>query len=74
MTWSAGTPPPQGSPLNVRIRHRHPLIAARLDAVDVDVARIQFETHGPAVTPGQVAVFYRDDRVVGGGWIAEELQ
>ena len=36
-------------------------------------ARIAFEGDGPVVTPGQVAVFYRGDEVVGGGWIERAL-
>jgi tRNA-specific 2-thiouridylase len=32
-------------------------------------ARVLFETPEPAVTPGQGAVFYQGDEVLGGGWI-----
>jgi len=41
--------------------------------VDGAAARIAFRRTGPAVTPGQAAVFYRGELVVGGGWIASEL-
>ena len=32
-------------------------------------ARIQMSMPQPAIAPGQSAVFYQDDCVVGGGWI-----
>ncbi len=71
--WSAGAPPAVGSALAVRIRHRHRPVAARLARLDGDEATIRFDTPGPAVTPGQAAVCYRDEMVVGGGWIAQAV-
>jgi tRNA-specific 2-thiouridylase len=69
VSWTAGDPPTAGTPLAVRIRHRHPVIPARLAAAEPGEARVLFEDAGPAVTPGQAAVFYRDELVLGGGWI-----
>jgi tRNA-specific 2-thiouridylase len=69
--WSSGTPPEAGTAIGLRIRHRHPLVAARLVRCGATDAEIAFDAEGPLVTPGQAAVFYRDDLVLGGGWIAE---
>ncbi|MBW2573541.1 MAG: tRNA 2-thiouridine(34) synthase MnmA, partial [Deltaproteobacteria bacterium] len=59
-------------PLNIhtRIRYRHTAVASRLTPVDGKTAMVRFERPQSAITPGQCAVFYRDDEVLGGGWIA----
>jgi len=63
--------PPQ-SPLHVdcRIRYRHQPIAARVCPRADGGAEIAFTSPQKGVTPGQAAVFYLADRVIGGGWIA----
>ena len=67
--WQAGRPPRPGAPLTVRLRYQHPGVAARLELDDSTEARIAFAEPQFAVTPGQAAVFYENDVVLGGGWI-----
>ncbi len=55
--------------VSVKIRHRHEPAAAMLEMVNSDEVLVTFDEPQRAVTPGQAAVFYDGDIVVGGGWI-----
>ena len=55
--------------VRVKIRHRHEPAWATLEPAGVDEAIATFDEPQRAVTPGQAAVFYDGDEVVGGGWI-----
>lgn len=55
--------------LRVKIRHRHEPAWATLRMSGKDEAEAVFDQSQRAVTPGQAAVFYDGDAVVGGGWI-----
>jgi len=54
---------------HVQIRHRHPAAAATVRALGNGRADVVFDAPQIAVTPGQAAVFYDGDSVLGGGWI-----
>jgi tRNA-uridine 2-sulfurtransferase len=55
----------------VKIRHRHEPAPAMIRCTDQDEVLVTFDQPQRAITPGQAAVFYDGDLVVGGGWIAE---
>ena len=52
-----------------KIRHRHEPAPATLVLTKTDAVEVIFDSPQRAVTPGQAAVFYQEDEVVGGGWI-----
>jgi tRNA-specific 2-thiouridylase len=55
--------------VSVKIRHRHEPAEATVEPLGETSARIQFDEPQRAITPGQAAVFYSGDVVLGGGWI-----
>jgi tRNA-specific 2-thiouridylase len=56
--------------VSVKIRHRHEPAPAVIEAQGTDEVLVTFDEAQRAITPGQAAVFYDGDVVVGGGWIA----
>jgi len=59
---------------HVKIRHNHPGAAAQVDSRGAGEAWVTFHQPQRAITPGQAAVFYDEDEVVGGGWIDRVLE
>lgn len=68
--WYAEPPPDQ--PVQVRVRHRGGLAPARVEVGEV--TRVVFDAPVRAVAPGQAAVVYDGERVLGGGWITQALE
>jgi tRNA-uridine 2-sulfurtransferase len=54
----------------VKIRHRHEPAPAVIERSGTDEILVTFDQPQRAITPGQAAVFYDSNIVVGGGWIA----
>jgi tRNA-specific 2-thiouridylase len=52
-----------------KIRYNHPGCAATISPAGENRVNVKLHTPQRAITPGQAAVFYQDDLVVGGGWI-----
>jgi tRNA-specific 2-thiouridylase len=63
----------QAMRVRAKIRHRHEPAWATLEPAGADEVRATFDEPQRAVTPGQSAVFYDGDEVVGGGWIVQNL-
>ncbi len=58
--------------VNVKIRYAHPGADATVYPQGDGTARVRLHSPQKAVTPGQAAVFYQGDIVVGGGWICRQ--
>ena len=69
LNWISVEVPREGMRVEAKIRHRHEPAPATLHIVSDDEVEVLFDVPQRAITPGQSAVLYSGDEVVGGGWI-----
>jgi tRNA-specific 2-thiouridylase len=70
VNWIAVEPPVEPMRVEAKIRHRFAAAPATVrPTAEADRVEVEFGAPQRAVTPGQGAVFYQGDLVVGGGWI-----
>ncbi len=62
-------PPEERLECQVKIRYRSPAIAAIVETLPGDRFHVEFQEPCYGIAPGQAAVCYRGDEVLGGGWI-----
>lgn len=55
--------------VEAKIRYKHTAAKARIFPLDKNEIELVFEKPQRAITPGQAVVFYKDDEVIGGGFI-----
>src|SRR2546423_3144307 len=73
VNWSSRCRPDESIEVTAKIRYSHPGTRAVLTPLPGGCARVQLREPQRAVTPGQAAVFYDEDIVVGGGWICRAM-
>ncbi len=71
--WLTDGPVPTGMRLRMKIRSRCTATAVTVGAATPEGFEVWAAEGLPAVTPGQAAVLYDGQRVVGGGWIERAL-
>ena len=70
INWLSIAAPNEPRRAQVKIRNKHvPAAATLIPTGDDSRIQVKFEQPQRAVTPGQAAVFYDGDLVLGGGWI-----
>ena len=69
--WIPFDQPPETLEVTAKIRYNHPGATATVTPQPGGRAKVKLHSPQRAITPGQAAVFYQDDLVVGGGWIVK---
>ncbi len=67
--WHGDTMPMETQSVLVKYRYASPAVPAQLVHESKGIMKVQFETPQKALSPGQSAVFYERDQVLGGGII-----
>ena len=69
ISWIRGIPAGRTFPARCQIRYRHEAAECVVRLEADEAARVDFSRPQFAIAPGQAAVFYDGDEVMGGGWI-----
>ncbi|HLE20295.1 MAG TPA: tRNA 2-thiouridine(34) synthase MnmA [Vicinamibacteria bacterium] len=72
VNWVSRPAPADRIRCRVKIRSRHREADAWLEPQQTGSVGVEFDSPQSAITPGQAAVFYEDDVVLGGGWITRD--
>ena len=70
INWIKGVAPDKPISVHTRIRYRHKEAESILTPIGPSTASVRFHRAQDSITPGQAAVFYIGEQVLGGGWIA----
>ena len=69
INWIAGNPPTEHFEAEVKIRFKAVPALAQVEVQPDGSAMVHFAKPLRDITPGQLAVFYQGEKVLGGGWI-----
>jgi tRNA-specific 2-thiouridylase len=69
INWIAGNPPADYFEAEVKIRFKAVPALAQIEVQPEGSAMVHFAKPLRDITPGQLAVFYQGEKVLGGGWI-----
>lgn len=69
MNWISGEPLPDVFDAACQVRYQHRPAECKVAVQAGGVCKVEFREPQFAVTPGQLAVFYDGEIVIGGGWI-----
>ena len=69
INWIAGNPPAEHFEAEVKIRFKAVPALAQVEVQPDGSAMVHFAKPLRDITPGQLAVFYQGEKVLGGGWI-----
>ena len=69
ISWIGESVPSEGLDVIAKIRSTRPGVPAKIFTNNTGRARVLLHEAEEGVSPGQAAVFYAGDRVLGGGWI-----
>ena len=72
VNWVSVPPPKEPLRCEVQIRYRMKPVPATVSIAGRFRVSVKLDEPKRAVTPGQGAVFYDDDLLLGGGWISRD--
>ncbi|MGD8458099.1 MAG: tRNA 2-thiouridine(34) synthase MnmA [Anaerolineales bacterium] len=69
VNWISGKPPIKPFKAKVKIRYKSPLISGEISPIDKNRFNVKFKNNLRDITPGQAAVIYKGEEVIGSGII-----